>query len=127
MINYPLTVLIGLIVGGAITGVVYFLYIKPALDRIKSEKSDLASREEKLQKEIEAKRKEVLLEAKEEAFKIRAEIERENREKRAEIQRLERRLTQKEETLDRRLDNLDRKEKSHNSKRSRSIRKAAGS
>jgi len=65
----------------------------------------------KLHKEIEAKRKEVLLEAKEEAFKIRGEIEQENKEKRAEIQRLERRLTQKEETLDRRLDNLDRKER----------------
>ena len=51
------------------------------------------------------------MEAKEEAFKIRAEIERENKENRAEIQRLERKLTQKEETLDRRLEPLDRKER----------------
>ena len=111
MINYTLTALIGLIVGGAIAGIAYFWYVRPTQLKIKSAKTDIAEREQQLHKEIEAKRKEALLEAKEEAFKIRAEIERENKEKRAEIQRLERRLTQKEETIDRRVDNLDRKER----------------
>ena len=64
-----------------------------------------------IQREIETKRKEALLEAKDEAHRLRAEVENENREKRADIQRLERRLTQKEEQLDRRLDGLDKKEK----------------
>ena len=111
MINYTLPALIGLIAGGAIAGIAYFWYVRPTQLKLKSAKTDIADREQQLHKEIEAKRKESLLEAKEEAFKIRAEIERENKEKRAEIQRLERRLTQKEETLDRRVDNLDRKER----------------
>ncbi len=46
-------------------------------------------------------KKEVILEAKEEAHRIRIENERENRERRAEIQKLERRLMHKEEAIDR--------------------------
>lgn len=104
-------ILLGFIVAGVIIGIVYNRYIRPNQSKIKAERSALAAREDELKREIEAKRKEILLEAKEEAFKIRAEIEQENKGKRAEIQRLERRLTQKEETLDRRLENLDRKER----------------
>ena len=111
-INYPLTVVIGLVVGGAIAGIAYYWYIRPKQKGIEAAKAEIGEREEQLQREIEAKRKEVLLEAKEEAFRIRAEIEKENKDKKAEIQRLERRLAQKEETLDRRLENLDRKERS---------------
>lgn len=103
-------IIVGLAVALAATGAVYFLKISPTLQKMKAAKAVIAEREDELQREIEAKRKEVLLEAKEEAFKIRAEIERENKESRAEIQRLERKLTQKEETLDRRIENLDRKE-----------------
>jgi len=111
-------VIVGLVVAAVATAAAYFLVIAPNLLKIKSARADIAEREDELQKEIEAKRKEVLLEAKEEAFRIRAEIERENKENRAEIQRLERKLTQKEETLDRRLDNLDRKERSVTQKES---------
>lgn len=111
MTSYVIGAVIGLVVGVAVVGALYFWYVRPTQTSIKSAKQDIAEREEELKRDIEAKRKEVLLEAKEEAFKIRAEIEKENKEKRAEIQRLERRLTQKEETLDRRLDNLDRKER----------------
>lgn len=111
MTAYLVGAAVGLVVGCALIGVAYYWYIRPNLLDIKSARLSLAEREEELKKEIEAQRKEVLLEAKEEAFKIRAEIERENKEKRAETQRLERRLTQKEEALDRRLDNLDRKER----------------
>jgi len=109
----PLTISIiaGLIAAVVAAGAAYYWFISPNLHKIKAARAAVAEREEELQKEIEAKRKEVLLEAKEEAFKIRAEIERENKENRAEIQRLERKLTQKEETLDRRLDNLDQKER----------------
>ena len=109
--EFVLPIVVGFAAAVAVAGAVYFWFISPNLLKIRAAKAVIAEREEELQKEIEAKRKEVLLEAKEEAFKIRAEIERENKENRAEIQRLERRLTQKEETLDRRLDNLDRKER----------------
>src|SRR5262249_25053026 len=52
-----------------------------------------------------------LIEAKDEAYRLRAEIEHENREKHAELQRLERRLAQKEEALERRIETLDKKER----------------
>ncbi len=109
--NYLICSLVGIAVGGAVVGLLYYLYLRPTLLEIRTSKQEIAEKQEELERDIEAKRKEVLLEAKEEAFRIRAEIEKENKDKRAEIQRLERRLTQKEETLDRRLDNLDRKER----------------
>ena len=48
----------------------------------------------------ESKKKEALLEAKEEIHKLRADVDKENRDRRNELQRLERRILQKEEQLD---------------------------
>jgi len=61
--------------------------------------------------EATAKHKEVLLEAKEEATKVRNAAEAESREHRLQSQRLERRLDQKEEALGRKLDSLERRER----------------
>ncbi len=61
-------------------------------------------------KEADTKKKEILLEAKEEVHKLRSEFEKESRDRRNELQRLERRLLQKEETLDRKSDNLEKKD-----------------
>jgi len=58
----------------------------------------------------ESKKKEALVEAKEEIHKLRSELEREIKERRLELQRLERRLMQKEENLDRKVDSLEKKE-----------------
>ncbi|MCL2107106.1 MAG: ribonuclease Y [Oscillospiraceae bacterium] len=58
----------------------------------------------------ETKKKEAIIEAKDEIHKQRSETERELRERRAEVQRQERRINQREETLDKRADNLDKKE-----------------
>lgn len=55
-------------------------------------------------------KKEITIEAKEEAHRMRSEVEREIRERRAEIQRSEKRLIQKEESLDRKIENLEKKE-----------------
>ena len=60
-------------------------------------------------KTAENKRREALLEAKEEIHKNRAEHEREVKERRAELQKQERRLQQKEETLDKKTDQLEKK------------------
>ena len=60
----------------------------------------------------ETMKKEAVLEAKEDAHRIRSEAERDARERRAEIQRSERRLIQKEESMDRKLENIERKEES---------------
>ncbi len=57
-------------------------------------------------------KKETILEAKEEAHRLRSEAERDARERRAEIQRSERRLIQKEESLDRKIENIEKKEES---------------
>ena len=58
----------------------------------------------------QSKKKEALVEAKEEIHKLRSELEREIKERRSELQRLERRLLQKEENLDRKVDSLEKKE-----------------
>lgn len=58
----------------------------------------------------EARKKELLLEARDEIHKNRQENEREIRDRRREIDRLERRILQKEENLEKKAVNLERKE-----------------
>lgn len=58
----------------------------------------------------EAKKKEIILEGKEEVHKLRSDLEKEHKERRIELQRLERRLLQKEENLDRKMDAVEKKE-----------------
>lgn len=61
-------------------------------------------------KSAESKKKEILLEAKDEIHRLRGEADREMRERRSEVQRQEKRLQQKEESLDRKIENLEKKE-----------------
>ena len=58
----------------------------------------------------ESRKKEMLLEAKDEIHKSRTEYEKEVKERRAELSKQERRLQQKEETLDKKAENFERKE-----------------
>ena len=58
----------------------------------------------------ENKKREVLIEAKEEAHKMRIEFDKEMKEQRSEQQRTERRLQQKEESLDKKVEQLEKKE-----------------
>ena len=60
-------------------------------------------------KNAESKKREALVEAKEEIHKNRSEYEREEKARRADLQKQERRLQQKEENLDRKTDSLERK------------------
>ena len=60
-------------------------------------------------KSAESKKREALLEAKEEIHRNRAEYEREVKERRAELSKQEHRLQQKEEHLDKKTDAIDRK------------------
>lgn len=66
---------------------------------------------EKLLAEANAKKNELLLDAKDEALKIRQAAEMEHRERRSDLQRQERRIQQKDENLDRRLESVERREK----------------
>ena len=58
----------------------------------------------------ESRKKEMLLEAKDEIHKSRTEYEKEVKERRAELSKQERRLQQKEESLDKKTDAFERKE-----------------
>ena len=58
----------------------------------------------------ESRKKEMLLEAKDEIHRSRTEYEKEVKERRAELSKQERRLQQKEETLDKKTDTFERKE-----------------
>ncbi len=98
--------IIGLIVGFVIGG----------LHRKKVAEAAIGSAEQEANKIIsdaistaEAKKKEAILEAKDEIHKQRTETEKELRERRNEVQRLERRINQKEETLDKKSENLEKK------------------
>ena len=55
-------------------------------------------------------KKEKIVEAKEEAYKIKSDLERELKDRRNEIQKTERRINQKEENIDRKLDKIEKRE-----------------
>ena len=58
----------------------------------------------------ESKKREMLVEAKEEIHKSRTEYEKEVKERRSDLQKQERRLQQKEESLDKKIDAFEKKE-----------------
>ncbi len=60
-------------------------------------------------KTAEARRKEILVEAKEESLRTKNELEKEVRERKNDITRQEKRLQQKEENLDKKSDSLDKR------------------
>ena len=67
---------------------------------------------EEATRNTDAIRKEAMLEAKDEAYRIRTEAEQEVKERRAELQHSEKRLIQKEESMDRKYEALEQKEQS---------------
>ena len=103
--------IVALVVGLAIAfplGVAY---------RRKVAEAELGSAEEEARrivnesiKTAESRKKEALVEAKDEIHKLRSDAEKELKDRRAEVQRQEHRLQQKEESLDKKSDNLDKKE-----------------
>ena len=85
--------------------------------RKKSAESTIGSAEDEARrilsdamKNAETKKKEALIEAKDEIHQLRQDTEKDLRERRSEVQRQEHRLMQKEESLERKLDNLEAKE-----------------
>ena len=63
-------------------------------------------------KTAEAKKREGLLEVKEESIRTKNELDKEIKERRAEVQRFERRVQQKEENIDKKSEAIERKEAS---------------
>ncbi len=85
----------------------------------KNEASKIGSAEEKAReiidealKTAETKKRESLLEIKEESIRSKNELDHEIKERRAEVQRQERRIQQKEENIDKKAEAMERKEQS---------------
>ena len=113
MIQSIIALLIGLVAGGVICFPLGIRYRKNV-----SEKEISSAEEEGKRivneaiKSAESKKREALLEAKEEILKNRSEYEKEVKERRADLQRQENRLQQKEENLDRKIEAVEKKEES---------------
>lgn len=91
--------------------------------RKKIAEAELGSAEEKAKSIIDdavkagdSKKRELLLEAKEQNQKLRAELDAEIKERRSELSRQERRNEQKESNLDKKIDQLEKKDQSLNQK-----------
>ena len=111
--NYIIAVLITLCVAVPITWYVAITYRKKAYEA-KIGSAEDRSREiiDEAIKVAESKKREALLEAKEENLKAKNELDREIKERRAEVQRYERRVISKEENLDKKSETLEKKEAS---------------
>lgn len=101
----------------AVAGVLAFL--SGVAYRKKQAEAEIGSAEQEAKRIVsdaiktsEAKKKETILEGKDEIHRLRNESEKELNDRRKEIQRQERRVQQKEETLDRKLESLEAKEES---------------
>jgi ribonuclease Y len=104
--NYIAYILIALaLVLGGVAG--YFARQIIANRQIRSAQKEA----HRLLDEATTKHKELLLEAKEEAIKVRSAAEAENKERRFELQRVEKRLNQKEEAIERKLSSLEENER----------------
>ncbi|MGH9388743.1 MAG: Rnase Y domain-containing protein, partial [Vicinamibacteria bacterium] len=98
---------VGVIVGLAIGALLGYAIRRSATRNQEQEAEQAAA---KILAEAEAKQKETLLSAKEEAIQLRAQAEQEARVRRDEILRLEQRVANREENLDRKLDAMERRE-----------------
>ncbi len=104
-----LWLIIGLIVGGGAVGLFFYTREKNAERNIADAEEQAKQIINEAIKNAESKKREALVEAKEEIHKNRSEYEREVKERRAELSKQERRLQQKEENLDRKIDAVDKK------------------
>ena len=86
----------------AIIGIIIGFFIRKSISERKIGSAEIEAKRivEDATKKAETRKKEILVEAKDEAHKLRNEYERENKERRNEILRSEKRLIKKEEMLD---------------------------
>ena len=112
----PITVAVVIaVVCAAVAGAVCF--VLGGIHRKKTAEFTIGSAEQEAKrivsdaiKTAEAKKKEVVLEGKDELHRLHSENEKEINDRRKEIQRQERRVQQKEETLDKKIESLENKE-----------------
>ena len=109
-LSYVVVVVVAVLVGAA-------CFYAGSTHRRKTAEAKIGSAEEEAKrlvndaiKTAEQKRKEAIIEAKDEAFRLKTEADKEIKERRSEVSRQERRLDQKEETLDKKTAALEKKE-----------------
>ncbi len=101
---------VGLIIGMLVGALIGFQYRKSVAEKeIGSAETEATRIINEAIKAGETKKREAVLEAKDEIHRARTEADREIKDRRSETQKLERRLAQKEESLDRKSDALDQK------------------
>ena len=104
-------IVVGAVVGLALGFAFGILYRKKVAEReIGSAEAEATRLINEAIRSGESRKKEMLLEAKDEIHKSRTEHEKEVKERRAELTKQERRLQQKEESLDKKTDAFERKE-----------------
>ena len=104
-------IVVGLIVGAGVGVIIGNMYRKKVAEaEIGSAEQEAKRIVADAMKTAEAKKKEAVLEGKDEVHRLRTESEKELADRRKEVQRQERRIQQKEETLDRKIDNAEKKE-----------------
>ncbi|MGE5455411.1 MAG: ribonuclease Y [Methylocystaceae bacterium] len=107
---YLVTIVIGVIalVAGSVAG--YIMRRTLAERQIGSAEQEAKRIVDEAGHDAETRKKEVVVEGREEIHRARQESEREIRDRRRELDRIERRILQKEEALDRKMDNIEHKE-----------------
>jgi ribonuclease Y len=111
MSNTLIIVLIS-VVAAVISFVVAWVILRKIGDKKITSAEETAQRlVREAEKESEIKKKEAILEAREEWYKVKSNLERELNQKRNEVQKIERRLADKEATADRKLETVNKKEK----------------
>ena len=111
MLSYVIAVAVTLLISIPVTFVVTSAYRK------KETETKIGNAEDKAReiiddvvKAAETKKREGLLEVKEESIRTKNELDKEIKERRAEVQRFERRVQQKEENVDKKSDAIEKKE-----------------
>lgn len=111
MLGYVVGAVIGIILGGVVCWFLSANYQKNVAN------TKIGNAEEKARgiiddavKTAEAKKRESMLEIKEESIKAKNDLDKEIKERRNEIQRNERRIVQKEENLDKKLESIEKRE-----------------
>ncbi|MBQ1515743.1 MAG: DUF3552 domain-containing protein, partial [Lachnospiraceae bacterium] len=110
---HPAVLIIAVIAAAVIAWFAAIIYRKKSYE-IKVGKAEDRSKEiiDEAIRTAESKKREALLEAKEENMKAKNELEKESRDRRRELQHMEKRILNREESLDKKSEQLERREQS---------------
>ena len=123
MVPIVITAIVTLLIAVLVTALIASAQCKKGIEQ-KIGNADDKAREiiDEALKTAEAKKREGLLEVKEESIRTKNELDREIKERRAEVTRYERRVQQKEENIDKKTDAIEKKE-AYLAKREEEMRK----